>query len=104
MNALMLFTVLLIATVLIVYPQLQWAYANYPESRPWLFIRFGSAFLGGTIIGLLLFYREYYGVQLVIAVILCGLAFGVLFTVLSRGKLQELFSKQDITDDQNSQR
>jgi len=103
MNVLVLFTVLLIATVLIVYPQLRWAYANYPESRLWLLIRFGSAFLGGAIIGAFLFYQGYHDSKLAIAVMLCGLAFGILFTFLSKGKLQELIAKQDVTDDHGIQ-
>ena len=102
MNVLSLVVVVLAASALILYVQLRWAWANYPESRKWLFLRFGSSFLGGAILGLFLFNWDYHGLRLVIAVLLSGLVFGILFTFGFRYNLQRVIPKRDTSDGNQS--
>ena len=101
MNVVLLLVVLLILSSLIIYVQLRWAWANYPKSSKWLLLRFGSSFLSGALLGLFLFYRDYHGIELLIAMLISGFVFGILFTYVFSYNLQHLIPKQNKSDDDN---
>ena len=75
--------------------QLQFAWANYPSGRFWLLLRFGSAFSCGVILGILLFSDDYESTQLFTAVLLTGIAFGVLFAFVVLQNLKRLIPKRE---------
>lgn len=79
--------------------QLRFAWANYPKGHSWLLLRFGSAFLCGAVLGILLFSDEYKGAQLIIAVLLTGVAFGILFAFVVLQNIKRLIPKRDIPID-----
>jgi predicted permease len=96
---LFLFILWLLSIGVGIYVQLRYAWTNYPKSWKWLSLRFGSSFLNGAVLGILLFTQDYHGSQLAIAVLLCGLAFGILFTFGFRYNLQRVIPKQDTSDE-----
>lgn len=75
--------------------QLRFAGANYPKGHSWLLLRFGSAFLCGAVLGILLFSDEYRGTQLFIAVLLTGIAFGILFAFVVLQNIKRLIPKKE---------
>ena len=99
MNVLLLLILLLILGSLIAYVQLSWAWANYPKSSKWLFLRFGSSFLSGALLGLFLFYRDFYGIELVLAVLMTSFGSGIIFTYGFAYNMQHLIPKQNKSDE-----
>jgi len=75
--------------------QLRFAWANYPSGYFWLLLRFGSAFCCGTVLGILLFSDGYRGAQLFIAVLVTGIAFGILFAFVVLQNLKRLIPKRE---------
>ena len=95
---LLLFVLWLATGGLTIYTQLRWAWANYPASRNWFILRFGSSFLCGAVLGVLLFRQDYHGLQLITAIGLSGLFCGTVFTFLFRYNLQRLIPKRDVSN------
>lgn len=81
-------------SVIVIFTQLRWAWSNYPVTKGWFFARFGTAFLNGIVLGIWLFRKDYDGFQLVIAMLLCGLAIALLFTFIFRYNLQRVIPKR----------
>lgn len=100
----MLFSLWFLLGAMVIYSQLRWARGNYPATPKWFFIRFGSAFLNGAILGLWLFHKDYQDMQLAIAILLCGFAIGLLFTFVFRYNLQRVIPKQHLSVDEATQR
>jgi hypothetical protein len=90
-----LFILWLVTGGIAVYTQLRWAWANYPASRNWFILRFGSSFLCGAMLGVFLFHQDYHGFHLMMAIMLSGLGGGILFTFGSRRDLQRVIPKRD---------
>lgn len=80
---------------LFLYIQLRYAWANYPQSRKWLSLRFGSSFLNGISLGIFLFHREYDGSRLVMSVLLSGLGCAILLTFGFNYNIQNVIPKKD---------
>ena len=102
MNKLQLIVVLtglVMSSILMVFPQIQYARANYPRSRRWLLYRFGSSFLGGLLLGLLLFYWDYGGIQLLAWIMLPGLVSGIFLTFIFPYNMRRVIPKRDTPDD-----
>lgn len=75
---LLLFVLWAVSIVAVIYIQLRYAWANYPQSIEWLCVRLGVSFLSGALMGAWLFYRDYHGGWLFAAAIICGLAIAIL--------------------------
>ena len=82
-----------------IYFSLKYAKANYPQSLKWLFMRFGTAFVCGVLIGTLLFSQELSGLALIAVVVLTGIAFGILLTFVLEYRLRYLIPKNKGADD-----
>ena len=91
----LLFLAWLISGGLIISIQLRYAWANYPDTTEWFLLRFGSSFISGILIGIVVFYRNFHGAWFVIPVLLSGFAFGIGYTFVFRHNLQNLIPKRD---------
>jgi len=90
-----LFLLWLLSGGLFLYVQLRYAWANYPTSRKWLGFRFGSSFLNGILLGVILFYPEYEGIRLLVSILLSGIGCALLFTFGFNYNIQHVIPKEE---------
>lgn len=93
MMSVILFILWILSTGIAIYIQLKHAGMNYPESPGWLFVRFGSAFTSGVILGIGLFHHEFDGIRLIAISFLSGITIGVLLTFISQARMRRLIPK-----------
>ena len=92
--------VLLLALVLgIVYVQLRYAWARFPKSRRWKLTLFISSFAAGSFFVVLFGYPHLALGRLLIAAVLGGLFFGLIFTFLFPEQMQVLYPNRNQSDD-----
>ena len=89
---------------IVMYIQLRYAYANYPDSKNWLWLRLASSFLLGLLVGLLLFHRTVHGIALVGATLTPILVLTVAFTFLFPNNLQNVIPKRNEMDGKDPRR
>ena len=99
---LILFTLM---SLVLIYVQYRYAWANYPRTRRWKTILFSSSFCIGVGIAALLAleYRQLPLGYLLLILVLGGLLFGLLFTFLFPGQMQALRQNRDKYNDSHKE-
>lgn len=97
------FIFLVLLWVIIVYVQLRYAWANYPETLRWKLILFFSAFIGGGLSAVTIGYQALDLRSLLIFVTLGGLFFGLIFTFVFPSNMQGSYPKRKEPDGPDQQ-
>ena len=89
---------LLLLGATVVYVQLRYAWANYPNTRQWKSILFVSAFVCGFFGTVILLYQEWADIRMWSVGVLIGTFSGLIFTFLAPGNMQASYPKREDID------